>query len=147
MQIKSNHIKLNKRSSIKAVLGYCWMVILSLSFCSQQFSSFVAHSGPLKESPAVVQGLHLSTAPQLSAPLPIESAPASLDIEMEVAEEDETKNHTDDYYRHPLRDHLSEELQYSSSLLSRFLQLATSIHNRSTVPCFVLHHSWKSELS
>jgi hypothetical protein len=39
------------------------------------------------------------------------------------------------------------EHNYSSVLRSRYLQFVLSIHKRSDIPFFILHHSWKTHLS
>ena len=39
------------------------------------------------------------------------------------------------------------EQNYSSILRSRYSQFALSIHKRSDIPYFVLHHSWKTHIS
>nr|WP_294905270.1 hypothetical protein [uncultured Lacibacter sp.] len=80
--------------------------------------------------------------------------PDPLEWEMEFTEEDDdgdnssrklNSNSTHKYYL--ADDSAFNELLYTSCLQSRFSQFASTVDNRSTIPFFVLHHSWKSYLS
>ena len=42
---------------------------------------------------------------------------------------------------------LKNEHSYSNILRSRYSQFALSIHKRSQIPYFILHHSWKTHIS
>ncbi|MEJ8818581.1 hypothetical protein [Lacibacter sp. H407] len=150
MSQTSSYIKLRKqrKTPIKTVINYCLIALLAFSFSWQQFSAFITIQGPRTASASGFHAQHsTATAPQFSSHFPFESAPIGQEMEMEVLEEDETKNSHDEYCTAFVQTYSSDEILYTSSLKSRFLQLATSIHNRSTVPFFILHHSWKSYLS
>lgn len=132
---------------IKTVINYCLIALLAFSFSWQQFSAFVTIQGPSTANASGFHAQHTTATAQFFSHFPFESAPIGQEMEMEVLEEDETKNSHDAYCTAFVQTYSSDEILYTSSLRSRFLQLATSIHNRSTVPFFILHHSWKSYLS
>lgn len=149
MRKKNYSISARKLSNIcnKAVFNYSFVVMFALLFSWVQFSAFanIQRSNSISTSGYAV--LHATTANSvhLSRGLPIESLP--LGEEMEILEEDETKNNLDEYWDQIAAHYHSGDLFYTTTLRSRFLQLNSSLHNRPSIPFFVLYHSWKSYLA
>ena len=136
-------------SSLKAGLKYCLVILFAFAFSLQQFSAFaytqLAESST-KENSTAVQAQRIFNNTQLSYHLPISS---KLQYEMEVVEEEndnDRKNNNDDGGTYFLNSHSSTETYHTNFLKSRYLQLASSANRRSSVPLFILHHSWKCYL-
>lgn len=147
MRRKNYSISARKLSNIcnKAVFNYSFVVLFALLFSWIQFSAFANIQRNNSSSGYTV--LHATTANsvQLTAGLPFESLP--LGQEMELLEEDETKNNLDEYWDQIAGKYHSGDLFYTTTLRSRFLQLNSSLYNRPSIPFFVLYHSWKSYLA
>ena len=153
MQRKSTYIKATHKlySSLKVVFNYCLLLLFTFAFSLQQFSAFaytqLAENSNNENSP-VLHSQHLFNSTQLSYHLPFDAN--ILPYEMEVFEEEddnERKNSSDvcgDYF---VSRHSSTECDPTNFLKSRYLQLASSANKRSSVPLFILHHSWKGYLA
>jgi hypothetical protein len=127
------------------MLRYCIVPVLILIFSLQQFSLFAFDQTPEKYLAGYPVKIHSGNQPasvQVAADLPFDSPPP--EPEAEVVEEDETKSHTAKYWAPPEYRRSASDLYFTSSLNSRLLQIVWSLHNRLTIPFFILHHSWKS---
>lgn len=154
MQGKSTNIKFTNQLflSVKAVFKYCLLLLFTFAFSLQQFSAFaypqLAESAK-KESSSRLHSQHLFNSSQFAYHSPF--APNPLEWEMEFVEEEDDSNNRkiniDDDRHQIVEQHSSDELAFTTCLKSRYLQLASSVSKRSTVPFFVLYHSWKSYLS
>lgn len=149
MQRKNYSITARKLSNIcnKVVFNYSFVFVFALLFSWVQFSAF-ANIHPHRSNKsgyAVLPATTTANSVQLSAGLPFESLPVSQD--MELLEEDETKNNLDEYWDQIAGKYHAGDLFYTTTLRSRFLQLNSSLHNRPSIPFFVLYHSWKSYLA
>lgn len=149
MQRKNYSITAHKLSNIcnKAVFNYSFVVLFAVLFSWVQFSAF-ANTHPYssnKSGYSVLPATTTANSVHLTAGLPFESLPLSQD--MELLEEDETKNNLDEYWDQIAGKHHSGDFFYTTTLRSRFLQLNSSLHNRPAIPFFVLYHSWKSYLA
>lgn len=148
MPIKNYSISARKLSTVcnKAVFHYSFVVLFALLFSWVQFSAFANIQRSNSSSGyAVLHATSTANSVQLTAGLPFESLP--LGQEMELLEEDETKNNLDEYWDQVAGKYHSGDLFYTTTLRSRFLQLNSSLHNRPSIPFFVLYHSWKSYLA
>ena len=148
MPIKNYSISARKLSTVcnKAVFNYSFVVVFALLFSWVQFSAFANIQRSNSSSGyAVLHATSTANSVQLTAGLPFESLP--LGQEMELLEEDETKNNLDEYWDQVAGKYHSGDLFYTTTLRSRFLQLNSSLHNRPSIPFFVLYHSWKSYLA
>lgn len=148
MPIKNYSISARKLSTVcnKAVFNYSFVVLFALLFSWVQFSAFANIQRSNSSSGyAVLHATSTANSVQLTAGLPFESLP--LGQEMELLEEDETKNNLDEYWDQVAGKYHSGDLFYTTTLRSRFLQLNSSLHNRPSIPFFVLYHSWKSYLA
>jgi hypothetical protein len=148
MPIKNYSISARKLSTVcnKAVFNYSFVVLFALLFSWVQFSAFANIQRSNNGSGyAVLHATSTANSVQLTAGLPFESLP--LGQEMELLEEDETKNNLDEYWDQVAGKYHSGDLFYTTTLRSRFLQLNSSLHNRPSIPFFVLYHSWKSYLA
>lgn len=148
MPIKNYSISARKLSTVcnKAVFHYSFVVLFALLFSWVQFSAFANIQRSNNGSGyAVLHATSTANSVQLTAGLPFESLP--LGQEMELLEEDETKNNLDEYWDQVAGKYHSGDLFYTTTLRSRFLQLNSSLHNRPSIPFFVLYHSWKSYLA
>ena len=148
MPIKNYSISARKLSTVcnKAVFNYSFVVVFALLFSWVQFSAFANIQRSNNGSGyAVLHATSTANSVQLTAGLPFESLP--LGQEMELLEEDETKNNLDEYWDQVAGKYHSGDLFYTTTLRSRFLQLNSSLHNRPSIPFFVLYHSWKSYLA
>jgi hypothetical protein len=122
------------------------VVLFALLFSWVQFSAFANIQRSNNGSGyAVLHATSTANSVQLTAGFPFESLP--LGQEMELLEEDETKNNLDEYWDQVAGKYHSGDLFYTTTLRSRFLQLNSSLHNRPSIPFFVLYHSWKSYLA
>lgn len=86
-----------------------------------------------------------SNATHVAAIFPFESVPAGLEIE--ILEEAEIEDDLDECWTNIVNAIFSDEAFYTSSERSRYLQHHALLHNRQTVPYFILYHSWKSYLA
>ena len=148
MPIKNYSISARKLSTVcnKAVFNYSFVVLFALLFSWVQFSAFANIQRSNSSSGyAVLHATSTANSVQLTAGFPFESLP--LGQEMELLEEDETKNNLDEYWDQVAGKYHSGDLFYTTTLRSRFLQLNSSLHNRPSIPFFVLYHSWKSYLA
>ncbi len=133
------------------MFSYCLLLLFAFAFSLQQFSAFaytqlVQNS---KENASVLRPQQLIHHSPLSYHLPI--APNTLACEMEILEEDENDNNRrtgiDDQRNGVAAGHCSDENDFTIALKSRYLQLASSANQRTSIPLFILHHSWKNYLS
>jgi hypothetical protein len=127
------------------MLRYCIVPVLILIFSLQQFSLFAFDQTPEKYItgyPVKIQTGNQPASVQVAADLPFDSPPP--EPEAEVVEEDETKSHTAKYWTPPEYRRSASDVYFTSSLNSRLLQIVWSLHNRLSIPFFILHHSWKS---
>jgi len=148
MPIKNYSISARKLSTAcnKAVFNYSFVVLFALLFSWVQFSAIANIQRSNSSSGyAVLHATSTANSVQLTAGLPFESLP--LGQEMELLEEDETKNNLDEYWDQVAGKYHSGDLFYTTTLRSRFLQLNSSLQNRPSIPFFVLYHSWKSYLA
>lgn len=96
-------------------------------------------------SKEVQPNLQSPNATHVAAIFPFESVPSGLEIE--VLEEAEIEDDLDEYWTNIVSAIFSNEEFYTSAERSRFLQHHATLHNRQTVPYFILYHSWKSYLA
>jgi hypothetical protein len=137
----ANRAKSIVRLPVLAVL----MVMLLPAMQALGFTSFQ----PCKAIPfASKQVQARPTSPGVTcfaALLPFESVPSGLEIE--ILEEAELEDDLDEYWTNIVSAIFSNEEFYTSSERSRLLHHHSSLHNRQTVPYFILYHSWKSYLA
>ncbi len=154
MQGKSTNIKFTNQlyGSIKAAFKFCLVLLFAFAFSLQQFSAFAyTHlaENSKKESSSHLHSQHIFSNSQLSYHLPFQPNP--LEWEMEFVEEDDENNNrktsADDYRTSFIKKHSSDELDYTTGLNSRYLQLTSSVSKRPSIPFFILYHSWKNYLS
>lgn len=134
----------------KELSNYAVMLLAAVFFLQQLFAfgSFTLPSNGTgsvtvvkQQQPAVTAAAHVR------AQLPHQSTPVDLEMEVETAEEDDTKNYFEEYCQNIAAIHAVEEQVYTSYLRSRYLQLASSVQNQPAVPFFILYHSWKNHLA
>lgn len=146
---KGNHITSCNPGIVyrKATFNRCFVAVFVLLISLIQFS-VVANShhdqGIIKNAT-----VHTPTpsvqAVLVAAGVPSESFP--LVPEMELLEDDETKNDHSAYWLPVNGNHGAGELFQLTSLRSRFMQINSSLHGRTAIPYFILYHSWKSYLA
>ena len=153
MHIKKHNKKQpsSQRPFLKTVINYCFVFLLAFVFFLQQLSAFtVLKTGSRTAKTNFTAASYKTNSfanTQLSVHLPYESSPLGFEMEVEVAEEDDTKNDLEEYCNNLAAIHAVEEQVYTSFLRSRYLQLASSVQNQPTVPFFILYHSWKNYLA
>lgn len=153
MQGKSRNIKFTNQLylSVKAAFKYSLFLIFVFAFSLQQFSAFAftqLAENTTKETSSNLHSQHLLSNSQLSYHLPFQPNP--LEWEMEFLEEEDDNNRkitADDYRTSFIKKHSSDELDYTTGLNSRYLQLTSSVSKRASIPFFILYHSWKNYLS
>ncbi len=149
--MQKNATKKSKRKRClwsKAVLHYCFIFLLTFIFSLQQFSAFAnTHRVGFfsRENIGKIQSLHLFISAQVAPDRPFKEG--SMEPDAELAEEVETKVSIYKYWNQFAEKQLSGELFYTTFLRNQFLQIISSIQNRSSVPIFILNRSWKSFLS
>jgi hypothetical protein len=147
---KGNNIKINKQSSslLKVGMNSCLFVLLGFLFIWGQ--PFVLDGNHKKESvtqKSFTCNLSDDSFNNSHYPfhLPFESVPTL--NEPEALDENEVKDNTDDGCDQLIRKNSSECIfNIASSVKSCFSQITQSLKSRSTVPLFILYHSWKSFL-
>lgn len=146
MSGKNYFTKTNKQSTL--LQGAVRLFILSVFFfASEQPSAFAATQG--KECVAYENSTcHLSedlfNNSVFPLHLPFRSIPEP--IEPEASNENEQVDHSEDDWNPSICKYSSyNEFNFSASLRCNFFQLIHS-GNLSTVPLFILYHSWKSFL-
>jgi hypothetical protein len=150
MLIKSHHISLNYSGKlrVRAIQVLQLQMLLALLFVSLPSKAFL-HFPQGKVNGMVSRGLPSkmpsANSTQVAAIFPFESVPSGLEIEL--LEEAELEDESDHYCIASLSILSSNEDCYTSSERSRFRHHQYSLHNRQTVPYFILYHSWKSYLA
>ncbi|MFM2363239.1 MAG: hypothetical protein RLZZ316_2141 [Bacteroidota bacterium] len=133
---------------LKAVASYflCIAIIASVSW--QQFALYAKYtsSNTTKTNAIGKLSINKSSKYNISQPLPISASPLGFEADVEILEEEETKNSIEAYNDNLTEAQIAGEINYTAFLKSRYLQLTHSVYNRSTVPFFILHHSWKMNL-
>lgn len=128
----------------KAVLKYCLLTLLALSFFSQSFALVNNYGG---KNLLYTHGAVLSSAGAFNNPhFPFPFKAESLAEEPEVLDEMGADDDSDFEFAALLQYLLSTYKFDSVTGQNLFAQLTQSIQNRPTVSLFVLHHSWKSFL-
>ncbi len=131
-------------------MNYCFVFLLALIFFVQQLAAFSISNITASGTDTAFETAHTNKAAvQLlyAVHLPYQSSPVGFEMEIEVAEEDDTKNDLEDFCNNLAAIHAVEEQVYTSFLRSRYLQLASSVHDQPAVPFFILYHSWKNHLA
>jgi hypothetical protein len=142
-----NHHSLANRARVVRHLSPLAVLVLMLLQATQSlaFTSFQQGiSNPfaiekVAARPAAPDAVHVA------AILPFESVPSGLEIE--ILEEAEIEDDLDEYWTHIVNAIYSNEQGYTNSVRSRLLHYHSKLHNRQTVPYFILYHSWKSYLA
>ncbi len=144
---KINYIKFNEQQYLLlgSVLKYCLFILFVFFFVWGQPSALASSR---LETSLIHKDLtcHLSEdlikSSHNSSHLPFESAPTP--SEPEATDEDGQEDNFDDDLIPLIWKDSSEGLfNISSSVKSNFFQIVHSFQNRSTVPLFILYHSWK----
>lgn len=133
--------------SVRKTASSSCLFLFFLVLCCQQLLTLNAFKGSsIRLEAAYTSHIpKVPTGPLISAHVPPQSSPIRFEMEVEVTEKDETKNSIEGH--NPTVKHAVEQLVYTSFLRSRFLQMASSVHNQPTVPFFILYHSWKNFLA
>ncbi|RXK58416.1 hypothetical protein ESA94_17405 [Lacibacter luteus] len=132
------------------MINRCVVFLLAFVFFLQQLSAFTVlktAGGTAKTNFSAEQRTNSLTNTQLSVHLPYQSSPVGFEMEVEVAEEDDTKNDLEEFCSNLAAIHAIEEQVYTSYLRSRYLQIASSVHDQPAIPFFILYHSWKNHLA
>ncbi|MES2288021.1 MAG: hypothetical protein V4547_20205 [Bacteroidota bacterium] len=147
MSGKSIYIKVNEQNNLllKAVLKYCLFVLFGFLFVWGQSSASASTQG---KKIAIHQDLtcHLSddlfNSSHHPFHLPFESAPTP--NEPEASDENgQEDNFDDDLIPLIWNDPSEGTFNISASVRNDFFKIVQSFQNRSTVPLFILYHSWK----
>jgi hypothetical protein len=120
-------------------------VMLLLAMQARAFTGFQRSNAISFASKKVQAQPALPGAACVAALLPFESVPSGLEIE--ILEEAEIEDELDEYWTHIVNAIYSNEQGYTSSVRSRLQQHHAALHNRQTIPYFILYHSWKSYLA
>jgi len=135
-------------SMFKSVLTYCFVVFFSFLFAGELSSAIGDYQAKrtitFKEF-TVLSPSYLSTSLLSPHHLPFESTPAPQ--QRQVPNEYESEEDFEDESNPFVGGHLSENQFYISFRATAFQPLTFSISNLSTVPFFILYHSWKSFIS
>ena len=84
----------------------------------------------------------------ISSEIPFHSGQSSQGIDAEVEPtEDDIHQDISGSFSESLHKFYLKEFIYTSFIKARYLRLAFSIHRQAKVPCFILNHSWKSQLA
>lgn len=138
-------------TALKVGFKHCFILLFAFAFSLQQFTAFayvqdaVSIASTNNSKPP---SWHLFTSSHISFHQFTEPDP--LEWEMEFTDEDDEGNNSSrklnsssTYKYYHADDVAFNEQLYSSCIQSRFLQFASTADNRSNIPLFVLHHSWK----
>ncbi|WP_336518032.1 hypothetical protein [Pollutibacter soli] len=144
------NFKLKRRSRFcnRKTLNFCFVAFLTVVFSLQQFSALAHtfHSGnQARAKGEKIQISHAGAGTQIAADFPYEED--SREKEAELNEEEVSKLKIGKHLHHFIEKYFTGEPSDNSFLQSQFLQINSSIQNRSSVPFFILHRSWKSFLS
>lgn len=150
MLSRSRHIPFTSSGNwaTKAIRIPQLAVLLSLLLVSIHAKAFVGFrqgraSGILSNS--IQPNLQSPNASHVAAVFPFQSVPTGLEIEL--LEEAEVEDDLNEYWTHIVSAINADEHGFSNAVLSRLLQQHAALHNRQTVPYFILYHSWKSYLA
>lgn len=148
MFLQSNKIGFYTKNHFvtKAIIACFIIPLVSLIFGFSVSANTRASKNTVKEHRSNVHPETLLHPAHFSSTIPFGSVPVEQDAEIEIAEEDDLKNNSDDYGDELADKYSSEEIEYNAFLKNRFLQINTSVHKRQIVPFFILYHNWKSFL-
>lgn len=147
---KRNYIRVKEQRFrlLGVVPNYCLVVLFFFFFALGQLSAFA--TTPKEECVThkdftclVSEDLFTSSHHPLH--LPFESDPSRK--EPDASDENEREDNFDDDWNQLIWKHSSAStFNVSSSVKSHFFRISQSLQKRSTVPLFILYHSWKSFL-
>lgn len=139
----------------KVGIKHCLILLFAFAFSLQQFTAFAYlrdAASTANTNNSKPPSWHLFTSSHISFHQFTEPDP--LEWEMEFNDEDDEGNNSNrklnsstTYKYYQADDVAFNEQLYTSCIQSRFLQFVSTANDRSTIPFFVLHHSWKSHLS
>jgi hypothetical protein len=135
---------------LKAVASYFLLVAITASISWQQFAAYARYHAPfiLKTNTSVYAGAgNLTGNASISQPVPEYASPMGLQIDVELLEEEDTKNNLEAYYDDFAEAYSAGEIVYTSFLKCRYTQLTYAVYNRSVVPYFILYHSSKNDIA
>ncbi len=139
--------KKQTKSPIKKGMLNCFLIVFALTFFLQQLQVFALISNAYNNKTNTNKSTSIShaTGTHFLASL---TYPSSLELmEMEETEDEDIQSNHQELNNNFSQKYNTEELAYNCILQSRYLQLATSIHQQQAIPYFILYHSWKNYLS
>lgn len=150
MSSNRRHIPFSATGSIatKALRLPQLAVLLAMLFVSMQakaFLGFQQNNALGIVSKKVQPNLQSPNATHVAALFPFQTVPSTIDIE--ILEEAEIEDELDEYWTQIVSAIFSNKDFYTGAERSRYLHHHAALHNRQTVPYFILYHSWKSYLA
>lgn len=133
---------------LKAVVCYCLIFLITISVSLQQFAVYAKGFSPAFTKEISYQKNGHSNTGRFFSQLPAShNSFICFDIDVEVLEEEDLRNECTENCQPFAGNYVAGELLYTSSIRSRYLQMLSAFYNRTAVPFFILHHSWKEYLS
>jgi hypothetical protein len=132
--------------SLNVLLISCFFIVVSF-FLHNQHSFFNLNKSigrkidfftDVKNAKYPTQ-FHFATTPSIESVINVN--------QLEDTEEDNEQKSSQVICDEFSQNFLKNEHSYSNILRSRYSQFALSIHKRSQIPYFILHHSWKTHIS
>lgn len=145
---KNFKLKRKGRFCNRKTLNFCFVAFLAVVFLLQQFSALAHTFNPGNHTRAKGEKFHIAHAglgTQVASDFPYEED--SREPEAELNEEDVSKFRVSKQLHHFIEKYFAGEILDTTFLQSQFLQINSSIQNRTSIPFFILHRSWKSFLS
>ena len=130
------------------MLHYCILLVFAISFFLQQVQAFFVPNRNSSSSAGKSEFVYkkLAIGNTCSSVAEFVPAPELMDMEFELAEEDETDNNQEETFGITEK-YALHEFKYTCSLQSLYLHLNSSVHQQNLVPFFILYHSWKDDIN
>ncbi len=144
----SHNIESKSKSSNVLLISYFFIIVCFISLCLQNQNSFLGLNKSFSQKIAFLTEVknakypsqfHYSEFPSIESVITIN--------QLEDSEDDNERSVSRDYLENNYQQFSKNEHNYSSMLRSRYMQFALLVHNKSDIPFFILHHSWKSYIS
>lgn len=147
-KIINHNVEFNPKSSKVLFVSYFFILVCFVSLFLQNQTSFLSFNKSYSQKKAFLIEVKKAKQPAQFhyAEFPKVESVITINL-LEESEDDNKQKVSQDLSDIIYKKFSKNEHNYSSVLRSRFLQFALSIHKRSDIPFFILHHSWKAHLS
>lgn len=132
---------------LRSVFNHALLVLLMFSFYTQQVLAFSLYERDNlgNDAPFQINSSSHHYSPFLREDLPPQDFFTA--IEMEVEEDEDFSTASEGFQPTGAIQSFSFEYVFESLIKTKYLQLCSNIEQQSAFPLFIMHHSWKGNIS